>query len=512
MRPPSALRCLALAALLALLSCGADPDVIQPVHTRKVSRWDWQGYGYDAQHTFAGRTTLAKSDIARLALAWSFPTGDAVTATPTVVRGTVFAGSWDGWFYAVNLRTGRLRWKFHLHPQPAVKPVPGVKPRPYDSDGGLVTSSAWFEPGSGHRPDLILFGGGYTLYALDARTGRKVWAHNYTGRPDRPPEPTKDPSRIFSSPIVVDGKVIVGVSTDGADGRRGYVAAASLATGRPRWIHETDRDDRGRVRNDGCGNIWSSASVAPDLGLIYFDSSDCHFANAVGDSESVFALRITDGTRAWIFRPPRRDTGCDYDFGASVNVGLAAGATAFVGVGGKDGTYYSLDPKTGALRWKTNVVFGGVAGGFLGTTAYDGERVYGATGIGDLGNFATDGTAIHCAPADPRDTSDQEPSAHAFDASTGAVAWQTRKSRSFGPTTVAGGMTFSGLVLDPVMQIRDASTGDLLGQEKLPALCWSGIATAGNAIVLGTGASHQGAPDGILVFTPGGVAPVVPRS
>ena len=95
---------------------------------------------------------------------------DAVTATPTVVRGTVYAGSWDGWFYAVDLRTGRLQWKFPLHPQRAVKPVPGVTPRDYDSDGGLVTSSAWFEPGSGNRPDLVLFGGGYTLYALDAMT------------------------------------------------------------------------------------------------------------------------------------------------------------------------------------------------------------------------------------------------------------------------------------------------------------------------------------------------------
>ena len=60
--------------------------------------------------------------MSRLREAWSFPTGDAVTATPTVVRGTVYAGSWDGWFYAVALRTGRLRWKFRLHPQPAVQP------------------------------------------------------------------------------------------------------------------------------------------------------------------------------------------------------------------------------------------------------------------------------------------------------------------------------------------------------------------------------------------------------
>lgn len=501
----------ALAAALILVACGADPDTGRPARLSAVSRWDWRGYGYDAQHTFHGRTTLEKKDIGRLARAWSFPTGDAVTATPTVVRGTVFAGSWDGWFYALDLRNGHLRWKFRLHPQPAVKPVPGEKPRTLDSDGGLVTSSAWFEPGSGTRPDLVLFGGGYTLYALDARTGRELWAHDYTGRPEGPPEPAKDQTRMFSSPVVVDGKVIVALSSDGQDGHRGYVVAASLATGRPTWIHETDRDDRGRILDDGCGNVWSSASVAPDLGLVYFGSSDCHFANTSGDSEGVFALRIANGARAWIFRPPRRDIGCDYDFGATVNVGVDPhGATDFVGAGGKDGTYYSLDPRTGSLRWKTNVVFGGVAGGFVGTAAYDGARIYGSTGIGDFGNFAADGSAIHCAPGNPRDTSRQEPGGHSFDASTGGTLWQTTKAQSFGPTTVAGGMTFTGVVLDPLLQIRDAPTGRLLGQQRLPALCWSGIATTGNAIVFGTGAAQQGAPDGILAYTPGGVAPVVP--
>ena len=139
-------------------------------------------------------------------------------------------------------------------------------------------------------------------------------------------------------------------------------------------------------------------------------------------------------------------------------------------------------------------------------------RVYGSTAIGDFGNFAADGSAIHCAPDNPRDSSEQEPSAHAFDARTGRIVWEERQARSFGPTTVAGGMTFNGVVLQQVLQIRDAPSGALLGQERLPALCWSGIATAGNALVFGTGAAQQGSPAGILVSTPGGVAPVVPAS
>ena len=64
--------------------------------------WDWPTYGHDAQHTFHGRTTLTAATVKRLKVAWFFPTGDAVTATPTVVDGTVYVGSWDGYFYALN--------------------------------------------------------------------------------------------------------------------------------------------------------------------------------------------------------------------------------------------------------------------------------------------------------------------------------------------------------------------------------------------------------------------------
>ena len=56
------------------------------------SPWDWPTYGHDAQHTFHGRTTLTQSSVRTLQQAWFFPTGDAVTATPTVVGGTVYVG------------------------------------------------------------------------------------------------------------------------------------------------------------------------------------------------------------------------------------------------------------------------------------------------------------------------------------------------------------------------------------------------------------------------------------
>jgi len=477
--------------------------------------WDWPTYGHDAQHTFAGRTTLTESSVRTLRKAWLFPTGDSVTATPTVVGDTVYVGSWDDNFYAVNLETGKLRWKTQVSAQNGVKPYPAEKHRDLTSDGGLITSSAWFEPAAAGRPALVIFGGGYTLYALNAATGAVYWQHAYTGRPDEPPNPDVDGSRIFSSPVVADGLVLFAVDVDGAAGYGGYVVGASLATGDPVWEYQTDVDAQGHVVDDGCGSVWSSGTLLPALGLVVYGTSDCDFSNVAPMAESILALHISDGKLAWDYRPARADVECDWDFGATANAGVdAQGNALFLGEGSKDGTYYSVDPATGKLRWSTNVVFGGFSGGFIATTAYDGRRVYGATAIGDFGRFESNGTKQQrCDASNPRDTLSQEPSDHAFDARTGAVPWQAGQAASFSPTTVAGGMTFDGLALSATaVQVRDARTGHLVVQVKLPQANWSGIATVGDALVLGLGSTYSPKAAGIEVLTPGGAAPVVPAT
>ncbi|MGH9080749.1 MAG: PQQ-binding-like beta-propeller repeat protein [Acidimicrobiales bacterium] len=516
-----------LAATLAGCGSAADASGNAPVPPAAVHAggaavpsWEWPTYAHDAQHTGHGQTLLTAKTVKTLSVAWSFPTGDAVTATPTVVGGTVYVGSWDGWFYAVDLETGVLRWKYQLQAQDAVTPYPGEVPRDMTSDGGLVTSSAWYESGAPHvsgdtgpsRPDLVIFGAGYTLYALDAHTGHLFWMHDYTGRPGLPPDPNNDGTRIFSSPVVVAGSVLFGVDTDGQKNSRGYAVSASLATGDPIWEYQDDVDTSGHILDNGCGNIWSSGTVLPAAGLVVFDSADCAFADPPPTSESVFALHLATGKLAWRYRPRRAATECDLDFGGTPNAGITAGGEAtFLGAGSKDGTYYSLDPVTGRLRWSTNVVFGGFSGGFVATAAYDGNFVYGSTALGDAGRFER-GSQVHCDPGNPKDTTTEEPSVHAFEAGNGRVRWQASRAGSFAATTVAGGMTFNCPAFGAVVQVRSAGSGSLVDQAPIPASCWSGIATVGDSLVLGIGSTYQGSPAGIVVLTPGGKRPVVPAS
>jgi glucose dehydrogenase len=66
---------------------------------------DWPMYGRDLHHSFSNpESGINPGNVAKLqsldALAWTFQTGDAVSASPTIVESVVYVGSWDGYFYA----------------------------------------------------------------------------------------------------------------------------------------------------------------------------------------------------------------------------------------------------------------------------------------------------------------------------------------------------------------------------------------------------------------------------
>ena len=498
------------ALVAAILGAGVSAAASGRPALVKPTRWDWPSFGQNAQHTFSARTTLTTASVKTLAQRWFFPTKTALTVTPTVVAGTVYAGSWDQWFYAVNLYSGKLEWKFHVFAQPSVTPYPGEVPRDVSSDGGMITSSAWYQPGSGQRPDLVIFGGGYTLYALNAHTGKLYWYHRYTGRPTQPPSPATDGARIFSSPVVFDTKVLFGISVDGQKHERGYVVAATLANGKPDWTYQSDRKPNGTLPNDGCGNVWSSGSILPKQGWVVFGQADCNFKDPPPSADSVIALRISNGALVWRYRPYHPPNyRCDLDFGSSINIGLGSGTRAtFLGASSKDGTYYSINPTNGRLRWKKQVVFGGYDGGFIGTPAYDGSAVFGATAIGTFGATTTGSTL--CDPATPRDVKYQEPSISGLSSKSGTVLWQGNNASSFAATTYAGGLLFNSQALVPQLTVRDAATGTVLASLHLPNWCWSGISVVGNSVIFGIGSGPQGSPGGIEVYTPGGQPPKVP--
>ncbi len=83
-------------------------------------------------------------------LRWRFPTGGGVVSSPAVAAGVVYVGSHDENVYALDARTGRERWHFPT--------------------GDYVDSSPAVAAG------VVYVGSDdHNLYALDARTGHLRW-------------------------------------------------------------------------------------------------------------------------------------------------------------------------------------------------------------------------------------------------------------------------------------------------------------------------------------------------
>ena len=152
--------------------------------------------------------------------------------------------------------------------------------------------------------------------------------------------------------------------------------------------------------------------------------------------------------------------------------------------------------------WTQRVVRGGFAGGFIGSSATDGRRIYGATALLDT-------------PGTPNPQL-QPPFMHSFDAFTGEVAWQQLTTGpTFAATTAVPGVVFVGGV-DGIVQALDADTGQPLWIFPTIGAISSGGAISDGELFIGAGTSSkstglgQGPLNGLFAFALLPVASAVP--
>jgi outer membrane protein assembly factor BamB len=154
-------------------------------------------------------------------LRWKFKTNDVVHSSPAFADGVVFFGSWDSFFYALDAGTGKEKWRFHGGEDELVHNQVGFQSSPAVSDGVVYT---------GCRDS--------NLYAIDAATGKEKWKF------------FNELSWVVASPAVTEGRVFFGTS----DSSLYHVADA--ATGKP-ILSQKDK-----------AYMFSSPTVAGDVVLI----------------------------------------------------------------------------------------------------------------------------------------------------------------------------------------------------------------------------------------------------
>ena len=445
---------------------------------------DWPTFQHDAARTAqATCTSLSPVAVPTLRPRWFLQTPGSVTAEPAIVGDRAFVGDGTGRMHAVDMTTGKDAWTFDVADNESHIDRHKVS-------YGLITSSATVAqvPSLG---STVFFGGGGSVYAVDARTGTPRWTVDVDPRHARSTAEVESSPVVWQRPRRAGGAVVfVGMDTN-EDGHsaNGGVLALDARTGELLWKYDAQRGrpvHRLTLRSlDGtaCGDIWSSPSLDTRRALLFFGSGNCDLPHG-GDTQRLTAIRATTGRPVWRFAEPTANHGGDMDFGASAVLTTVGGRDVVVQPG-KSGWVYVVDRATGRLVRSVHPAEGSSIGGFIGSVAVAVDPatrhpvLYGDTAI----PINPDGPGS-VAGADPT----RSTSLHAVDLTTGKVVWASlAQTPSYAPVTVAGGVVFAPDTTQFSVNAYDASDGVPLWHGLAGGATSGGVAVSGNDIVVGAG-------------------------
>lgn len=278
------------------------------------------GMGLQAQR-FSTLDRINKETVDDMRVAWAFSLGGekqkGQETQPMIKDGVMYITGSYSRVWAVDARTGEELWQYEARLPDGIMPCCDVINR-----------------GVALYDDLVIFGTlDAKLVALNKDTGKTVWKKTV--------ESYKAGYSITAAPIVVDGKVITGVS-GGEFGIVGAVRAYDAKTGNPVWERPTVEGHMGYVWKEGKkveagisggapgktwpADLWKHGGAAPWLGgtydpetnLLFFGTGNPAPWNShlrPGDnyfSSSRLAINPDNGEIVWHFQTTPHD-GWDYD-------------------------------------------------------------------------------------------------------------------------------------------------------------------------------------------------------
>lgn len=326
---------------------------------------DWPAYGGNkAGNRYSPLDQITTSNVARLAVAWTFDTGEdaadnghEIQCQPIVVDGILYGTTPELHLFAVDAADGRLLWKFE---------TPYIRQR-FNTNRGVV----YWENGSDKR---ILFSAGANLYAIDARTGKPVSTFGRDGIVDLHEglgeglgHPVDQLMVTATTPgVVYHNTLVIGSSvSEGGDAAPGHVRAFDIVTGKLKWVFHTIPlpGDPGYAtwpkdayRKIGGANCWGGLAVDEKRGVVYFGtgSPSSDFYGGAREGSNLFANCIVavdaeTGRLRWYYQTIHHDL-WDRDIPCPPNLMTVRQEGRMVDVvvqTTKDGLVYVLDRDSG---------------------------------------------------------------------------------------------------------------------------------------------------------------------
>lgn len=366
--------------------------------------------------TFTGAVGETRSPPS-LSPIWTYHAARWITSMPRVADGNVYVGTWAGDVVALDAQNGRVRWTAHL----------GANPDEFYGQPRGVVSSIFLSQGVAYAVSGSCWAG-----AFEAATGRELWRRSIcsVARNDD----------TYASPVVADGLVLFGIDVMGdRPTDRGRLVALDAKTGAPRWTLYPEE-----YAGTGCGiSATPVIDEARGLGFVGTGNPTPRGAPPPGPdrySESIVAFDLRTGKIRWAFGPVHPHDALDRDLFASPNrfaIGSAPRERRLIGEAGKDGVYYAVDEQDGRLVWSTVLDPADPYASAIGTSDYDGGRIFVTLYDGARGALV------------------------ALAANDGRVIWRQRLAGIYEAPALWSGVVFAAAV-DGTLDAFDAATGQRL--------------------------------------------------
>jgi outer membrane protein assembly factor BamB len=460
-----------LLTFVALVGVGGQTVVASPAPV-SPSGSDWPSFLDGPSHGSynAADTSIKPARISDLNPVWRWilPAStvigsNALMASPTVVDGVIYIGSKDGEFYAFSETTHKILWSDFFGTACLYQ-------------GFTSTATVTPDPTTGNLTVYVDAPDGY-LYALDAATGATVWK-GFVDDPD--PTPGACDYYSWGSPLVANGKVYIGISSDS----RGFITGAGLVAFN-QSTGATVATWNSLPAGEYGGSIWSSAALASNGTIIATTANGkVHNGSQPRYDQSIVDLNPDTLALESAWQVPKSQQVVDGDFGASPTMFTATldgVSTPMVGECNKNGIYYAFqqDDIGAGPVWRHRV-----------TVRYPGSSLECDSAAIWNGTDLIEGGGAPSSKSEPADSG----SIVALNPNTGTPVWDTQLNGTIvgSPTENGGGVvaaqTWQTDNHAPGVYLLNAATGALIGQIITPEDHLFGQAVfADNSLLVGAG-------------------------
>lgn len=294
-------------------------------------------------------TQITPENVHDLVSSWTFQTGTTTRGrgfetTPMLIDGILYVTGSNNYAWAIDAKTGRSFWEYRRDLPDNLTYGATV---PVNRGFGMLGESLFMVTLDAH------------LLSLDRRTGEVLW--------DIELADYRIGYSATLAPLVIDGKVIVGIS-GGEYATRGFIDAYHPETGERLWRFNTvpnpgepgsetwpnDPDVLAR----GGGGTWMTGSYDPDLDLLYWGTGnpnpDYYGDERPGDNlytNSIVALDAQTGSLRWHYQFTPHDLN-DWDSNhvpVLADIDWQGAPRKVVMVANRNGFFYVLDRVSGEL-------------------------------------------------------------------------------------------------------------------------------------------------------------------